>query len=89
MPENCRNPATFPPQVLTSTSTVAFQTFACDDRCVEGESYLRADYSLSCNSKNRMLYMTYAGVMIMVGGQLDQEPSPGGSSSPLPGGIFS
>lgn len=57
------------PQVLTSTSTVVFQIFACDDQAVEGESYLRADYSLSCNSSGRMWYQIYAGVMILVSDQ--------------------
>eukprot|EP00752_Nemacystus_decipiens_P008150 g7289.t1 len=52
--------------VLTSTSTVVFQIFACDEEAVEGESYLRADYSLSCDAKRRMWYKVYAGVMILV-----------------------
>ncbi|CAN0531969.1 unnamed protein product, partial [Laminaria digitata] len=36
--------------VFTSASTAAFKIFACDYDVVEGESYLRADYSISCNS---------------------------------------
>ncbi|CAN0521007.1 unnamed protein product, partial [Laminaria digitata] len=36
--------------VFTSVSTVVFKTFACDDGVVDGESYLRVDYSISCKS---------------------------------------
>lgn len=52
--------------MFTSTSTVVFKTFACDDQAVEGESYLRADYSLSCNTVTHTWYKVYAGVMIVV-----------------------
>ncbi|CAN0047697.1 unnamed protein product, partial [Ectocarpus fasciculatus] len=52
--------------VFTSTSTVVFKTFACDDQAVEGESYLRADYSLSCNTTTHTWYKVYAGIMIVV-----------------------
>ncbi|CAN0013328.1 unnamed protein product, partial [Ectocarpus sp. 6 AP-2014] len=52
--------------VFTSTSTVVFKTFACDDQAVEGESYLRADYSLSCNTVTHTWYKVYAGIMIVV-----------------------
>ncbi|CAN0475629.1 unnamed protein product, partial [Ectocarpus sp. 12 AP-2014] len=52
--------------VFTSTSTVVFKTFACDDQAVEGESYLRADYSLSCKTDTHTWYKVYAGVMIVV-----------------------
>ena len=57
-------------QVLTSTSTVVFQTLACDEEAVEGESYLRADYSLSCNTAEHTWYKMYAAVMIVVRGWL-------------------
>lgn len=64
-------PVTYPSlwylsQVFTSTSTVAFKTFACDDEAVEGESYLRADYSLSCQTNSHILFRFYAAVMILV-----------------------
>ncbi|CAM9831277.1 unnamed protein product [Scytosiphon promiscuus] len=52
--------------VFTSTSTIAFETFACDDEAVEGESYLRADYRLTCYTTKHKWYMVYAGVMILV-----------------------
>eukprot|EP00752_Nemacystus_decipiens_P008151 g7290.t1 len=52
--------------VFTSASTTAFKTFPCDDQVVEGESYLRADYSLSCNAQRHMWYKIYAGIMIVV-----------------------
>lgn len=53
-------------QVFTSASTMAFKTFPCDDEAVEGESYLRADYSLSCKTDKHMYYEIYAGIMIVV-----------------------
>lgn len=53
-------------QVFTSTSTTAFKIFPCDDEVVEGESYLRADYSLSCNAEMHMYFRVYAGMMIVV-----------------------
>ena len=52
--------------MFTSTSTVAFKTFPCDTEVVEGESYLRADYSISCKSKLHIFFQIYAGVMILV-----------------------
>lgn len=45
---------------------MAFKTFPCDDEVVEGESYLRADYSLSCNAKIHTYFRVYAGIMIVV-----------------------
>ncbi|CAM9899962.1 unnamed protein product, partial [Laminaria digitata] len=53
-------------QVFTSASTVAFKTFACDEEVVDGESYLRADYSISCTTSLHMLFKVYAGIMILV-----------------------
>lgn len=53
-------------QVFTSTSTLVFETFACDQDPVEGESYLRADYSLSCDTYLHMWFKIYAGLMILV-----------------------
>lgn len=57
-------------QVFTSTSTTAFKTFPCDNEAVEGESYLRADYSLSCNAERHLWYKVYAGIMIVVSAQV-------------------
>lgn len=54
------------PQVFTSASTAAFKTFACDHDAVDGESYLRADYSISCKSRMHMFFKVYAGLMILV-----------------------
>lgn len=53
-------------QVFTSASTMVFKTFACDYDVVEGESYLRADYSLSCKSDVHKLFRVYAIIMILV-----------------------
>ncbi|CAN0314298.1 unnamed protein product, partial [Laminaria digitata] len=50
--------------VFTSASTVAFTTFSCDDNVVEGESYLRADFSISCQSRMHTFFEIYAGLMI-------------------------
>ena len=43
-----------------------YQTFACDEEAVEGQSYLRADYSVSCNTSKHTWYMVYAGIMLVV-----------------------
>ena len=42
------------------------QTFACDEEAVEGRSYLRADYSISCDSTSHVWYRVHAGIMILV-----------------------
>ncbi|CAM9106040.1 unnamed protein product, partial [Hapterophycus canaliculatus] len=52
--------------VFTSTSTMAFKTFPCDNEAVRGESYLRADMSLSCDSNEHRFFRIYAGIMIVV-----------------------
>ena len=52
--------------MFTSASTVAFKTFACDDEVVGGESYLRADYSVSCETGLHVFFQVYAGLMILV-----------------------
>lgn len=54
--------------MFTSTSTIAFKTFACDEEAVEGERFLRADYNLSCDTSKHRWYGLYAGIMIMVSG---------------------
>lgn len=53
-------------QVFTSTSTTVFKTFACDDEAVAGESFLRADYTLSCKTETHTFFRVYAGLMILV-----------------------
>ncbi len=45
---------------------MAFRTFPCDSEAVEGESFLRADFSLSCDSQKHKFYRVYAGIMIVV-----------------------
>lgn len=62
-------------KVFTSTSTVVFETFACDRDAVKGESYLRADYRLSCNSPRHTWYEVYAGFMIAVSTRFFYNPS--------------
>ncbi|CAN0588461.1 unnamed protein product, partial [Laminaria digitata] len=52
--------------VFTSASTVAFKTLSCDDQVVKGESYLRADYSISCKTSLHTFFEVYAWLMILV-----------------------
>lgn len=54
------------PQVFTSASTIVFKTFACDSEAVEGESFLRADYGISCKSRTHAFARVYATLMILV-----------------------
>ncbi|CAM9547220.1 unnamed protein product, partial [Laminaria digitata] len=53
-------------QVFTSTSSAVLKTFACDNDVMEGESYLRADYSISCNTHKHGQFRKYAGLMVLV-----------------------
>lgn len=53
-------------QVFTSTSTVIFQTFACDGEVMEGQRLLRADYRLSCDTPTHVWFQVYAGLMLVV-----------------------
>ena len=53
-------------QVFTSASALTFETFACDDGVGDGDSYLRADYSISCKSNLHFFFKGYAIVMILV-----------------------
>lgn len=53
-------------QVFTSASILVFKTFACDDAAVDGKSFLRADYSISCQSRWHTFFICYAGLMILV-----------------------
>jgi hypothetical protein len=52
--------------VYSTVSTVVFQTFACDVIEPTGESYLRADYSVSCQTREHHWYQVYAGIMVSV-----------------------
>ncbi|CAB1104292.1 unnamed protein product [Ectocarpus sp. CCAP 1310/34] len=46
--------------VFIATSNMAFKTFAYDDEAVEGESCLRADYSIQCHTDKHGWYKVYA-----------------------------
>jgi hypothetical protein len=52
--------------VYSTVSTVVFQTFACDTIEPTGDSYLRADYSVSCQTREHYWYQVYAGIMVSV-----------------------
>jgi hypothetical protein len=52
--------------IYSTVSTVVFQTFACDNIETTGISYLRADYSVICNTSRHNAYKAYAAVMIIV-----------------------
>ncbi|CAN0542276.1 unnamed protein product, partial [Laminaria digitata] len=39
---------------------------SCDDQVVKGESYLRADYSISCKTSLHTFFEVYAWLMILV-----------------------
>lgn len=51
--------------VYATVSYTIFQTFVCDT-LDDGNSYLRADYSLTCSTGLHTAYRLYAGVMVMV-----------------------
>jgi hypothetical protein len=51
--------------IYSTVSTVIFQTFACDTLAT-GDSYLRADYSISCTTSKHKWYRLYSGIMILV-----------------------
>ena len=51
--------------VYSSVSSVVFQMFACD-RLDTGKSYLRADYTIDCDSRKHRALQIYAGVMIIL-----------------------
>eukprot|EP00953_Heterococcus_sp_UTEX-ZZ885_P041480 21161-Heterococcus_DN1.PRE.2 len=57
---------TFTFLIYSTVSTVVFQTFACDALDGTKESWLRADYSISCNTDTHTVYKVYAAVMIAV-----------------------
>lgn len=52
--------------MFTSASTTVFKTFACDHDVSAGDTYLRADYSISCETRSHVLFQVYAGIMIVV-----------------------
>ncbi|CAM9261198.1 unnamed protein product, partial [Laminaria digitata] len=51
--------------VYTNASSRIFQTFACVDLDT-GDSFLRADHSIKCNTPKHQAYMVYAGFMCLV-----------------------
>ncbi len=51
--------------VYSSTSSIVFQTFGCDDLDT-GESYLRVDHSIRCYTAKHKGFTWYAGAMILV-----------------------
>lgn len=51
--------------VYSSVSSVVFQMFACDD-LDDGKNYLRADYTIDCDSTKHRVLQIYAGLMIML-----------------------
>ncbi|CAM9756463.1 unnamed protein product, partial [Laminaria digitata] len=55
-----------PAGVFTSASTLTLETFTCDDDVGDGKSYLRADYSISCDSDLYMFFRGYAILIVLV-----------------------
>lgn len=51
--------------VYTTISHAIFQTFVCDT-LDDGESYLRADYSLRCFTPTHTAFRIYAALMVIV-----------------------
>ncbi|CAM9445373.1 unnamed protein product, partial [Laminaria digitata] len=51
--------------VYSSVSFTIFQTFVCDS-LDDGKAYLRADYSITCNTERHTAYLVYASVMVFV-----------------------
>ncbi|CAM9118057.1 unnamed protein product, partial [Laminaria digitata] len=51
--------------VYSFVSFTIFQTFVCDS-LDDGKAYLRADYSLTCDTKRHTTYLIYASVMVCV-----------------------
>eukprot|EP00611_Tribonema_gayanum_P009046 TRINITY_DN18761_c0_g1_i1.p1 TRINITY_DN18761_c0_g1~~TRINITY_DN18761_c0_g1_i1.p1 ORF type:complete len:1245 (+),score=365.94 TRINITY_DN18761_c0_g1_i1:193-3927(+) len=52
--------------VFSSSSTIIFQTFACDRISGTDDEYLRADYSVSCTDPRHARFKVYAAFMIFV-----------------------
>ena len=51
--------------VYSSVSSVVFQMFACD-KLDTGKSYLRADYTIDCDSDKHRVLQIYAGLMMIL-----------------------
>ena len=51
--------------IYSSVSFTIFQTFVCDS-LDDGETYLRADYSLTCSTNTYTAYQVYAILMVCV-----------------------
>ncbi|CAN0365910.1 unnamed protein product, partial [Scytosiphon promiscuus] len=51
--------------VYSSVSFTVLQAFVCDS-LDDGNSYLRADYSIVCNSEKHQTWLLYAGVMVFL-----------------------
>ena len=51
--------------VYSSVSSVVFQMFACD-KLDNGKIYLRADYTIECDSDKHRALQIYAGLMILL-----------------------
>src|SRR3546814_18906502 len=51
---------------FSPVSTVVLEAFNCDSDFDDGQSYLRADYSISCITSTYMAYRVYAIVMLIV-----------------------
>ncbi|CAN0076684.1 unnamed protein product, partial [Ectocarpus sp. 13 AM-2016] len=51
--------------IYATVSYTIFETFVCD-LLDDGNSYLRADYSLTCDTETHTAYRVYAGLMILV-----------------------
>lgn len=52
--------------IYSTVSTTVFECYACDKFRDVGVSYLRADYSISCDTHTHALYTVYAGLMIAI-----------------------
>jgi hypothetical protein len=52
--------------IFSPVSTVVFQTFACDYLAGTNNSWLRADYSISCHSDRYKAYRVYGVSMILL-----------------------
>jgi len=52
--------------VLVSTSTYLFNYFVCHEFSEAGESYLRRDYSIDCNSDEYLRFIYFVLLMIFI-----------------------
>jgi len=59
------------------------KTFACDESAIKGESFLRADYSISCHSNKHRIYTVYAMFMVLVSDFTTVRYSFGAASRPI------